>query len=111
MSGRKYLPDIGWEAVMDYLRDQAEATGVGGYVSILPTYSKSPVAYAEVRLYDLSAGAGSTPIVVRRGEFPHRSPTRQGSCVLHLVAQAFADLENDPWLWPARRRRAARGEG
>lgn len=111
MSARKYLPDIGWESVIEYITEHSISTGVGAYVAIVPTYATNPVAYAEVRLYDLAAGPGSVPVVVRRGEYPHRSPTRQGAAVLHLVAQAYADLDNDPWLWPASRRRAARGDG
>ena len=106
MSSRnKYQPDCSWEDVVEYINGHTRATGAGCYVRLFAQSVNTKETYCEVCLYDISYGITSRPIHIRRGPLPLRGIERLMRSVLHTVAQAYQDVEEDHWLWPERKRR------
>lgn len=67
--------------------------------------------YVEVVLFE-GGQVGDGPELVRtRQPFPVRRGSGHAGSALHCVFRALAELEANPWLWPARKRRAVTGSG
>ena len=109
-SKAKYAPDINFEDISTYVREHRRSTGYDACIVLHSGTGPGGADWAEVRLVPASSTALSAAEIVTRGPFPSRNVSRQMSALLHLVAQAYADLEAHPWLWSPEQRKAARGE-
>ena len=106
----KYSPDINFEAVSTYVREHTRSTGYRAVILLLPGRGPGGADMVEVRLVpEASPDTTPTPIITR-GPFPTKRIGAQMSVLLHLVAQAYQELDTNPWLWSPEKRRAARGE-
>lgn len=106
----KYATDIGWEALSTYVRDHRATTGLDCHVVLHFGDGPGGDDWAEARILSPGRLTSSQPTVTVRGKVPGRQISRVVSALLHLVAQAYQELELSPWLWAPERRRAARGE-
>jgi hypothetical protein len=106
----KYAPDINFQDISTFVREHKRSTGYDATILLHSGTGPGGTDWAEVRLHP----EGTLPTVqtglIARGPFPSKSQSRQMSVLLHLVAQVYRDLENQPWLWAPERRKAARGE-
>lgn len=95
----KYAPDISFEDVSTYVREHECSTGHRAIIVLVPGRGIGGSDYAEVWLLPKDAPDHEPPTVKTRGPFPARQISRQMSLLLHLVAQAYQELEANPWLW------------
>lgn len=109
-SSRKYSAGVSWEDVSTYVREHTRSTGYRADVLLVAEGAPGGHSYAEVHLRPAGAPSTAPAVLIARGPFPGRQVDRQMSLLLHLVAQAYEDLEQNAWLWSPQARRAARGE-
>lgn len=109
-SKRKYAPDLNWEDLSTFVRDQRDATGSSCVVVLHFQNGPGATDWAEARIVPPLDVDIHKAQVVARGAVPARQTSRIVPVLLHLVAQAYRDLEAFPWLWSDQRRKAARGE-
>lgn len=110
VSKQKYAPDLTFEDVSTYVREHERSTGYQAIIMLLAGKGYGGCDMAEVRLLPVGAPASTPAQIAARGPFPTRNISRQMSCLLHLVAQAYEDLNRNPWLWTPAERAKARGE-
>lgn len=111
MSSRsKYKPDISLDDVRNYADEHARSTGYAATITIEFVPALRTEAKATVSLRPLGAGMQAAPVVQRSGPLPLRQTARQMSCLLLVLAQAYEELEMNPWLWAPEVRRRVRGE-
>lgn len=110
MRNDKYASDLSMEDVSKYVAQMREQTGQTAVVVL--HFGDGPCGkdWAEVRVVPWPAGRLEDARVIQRGEMPGRSVARVPRILLHLIAQAFDQLESVPWLWSEERRRRARGD-
>lgn len=106
----KYAPDINFEDVSTYVREHTRSTGHRAIILLLAGVGPGGCDVAEVRLLPVGAPESAQAQVITRGPFPSKQISRQMSLLLHLVAQAYSELDSNPWLWSPERRAAVRGE-
>lgn len=94
------------ECVPSWERDH----GVRVVVEISWRANLSAGAYVDVRLCSAGWPEGSGELVRVRQPFPARKGSGQAGAVMHAIFSAFAELENNPWLWGPDARRKARGD-
>ena len=109
-SKNKYAPDVSWEDVSSFVREHTKQTGYQAHIVLCPLYGPNGDTYAEVHLRPLGATVHEPATLYTRGPLPLRQVSRQMSCILHLVAQAYEELACNPWLWTPAERARARGE-
>lgn len=66
--------------------------------------------YAECALLVRDGWEAGRELVRVRDGLPRSDTASPFGALLYLLHQAAQALESDPWLWPADRRREARGE-
>ena len=109
-SKNKYAPDINWEDLSTFVREHRRATGCDCVVVLHFGDGPGGADWAEARVLPEGKLAVSEAQVIARGEVPSRQISRVVSALLHRVAQAYTELDANPWLWAPSRRAAARGE-
>ena len=106
----KYRPDVSLDDVRNYIDEHTRATHYAATIQIEFPPALRQDAKATVQLRPVGAGLSHQPLVQTCGPLPLRAASRQMSALLHLVAQAYAELDTNPWLWAPEKRRQARGE-
>lgn len=89
--------------------EHAAEWGATAYVVITLGMPSGPRAYAEVTLREgLYTPSGAELVRVRYPLDPKHAEKWPGA-LMYAVMDAYERLRNDPWRWPAERRRTARG--
>lgn len=99
-----------WQDLAECVGSWEAEYGVCAVVELSWRHNLSAGAFVEVVLYDARTVGRGVELVRMRGAFPARKMTGQAGAVLHVVFQAFQELDTNPWLWPADRRARVRGE-
>lgn len=106
----KYRPDVSLDDVRDFAIEHARSTHYAATIQIEFPPALQHEAKATVQLRPLGAGLSGAPVVQTSGPVPIRAQARQMSALLYIMAQAYQELEINPWLWSPEVRRKARGE-
>jgi len=106
----KYAPDLNIEDLSTFVQEHRRATGYDCTITLHLGTGVGGTDYAEAALRPVGhRGATESPIITR-GPLKGRRQAAIFAVLLHLAAQAYADLEAYPWLWTPEKRAEARGE-
>lgn len=106
----KYKPDVSLEDVREYIDAHTRETHICATIVLEFPATLRTEARATVHLRAVGEGLSGPSLVQTSGPLPLRAQARQMSALLHLVAQAYAELDTNPWLWAPEKRRRARGD-
>lgn len=106
----KYRPDVSLEDVREYIDVHTQESHVCATIVLEFPPTLRTEARATVHLRAAGEGLFGPSLVQVAGPVPLRAQARQMSALLHLVAQAYAELDANPWLWAPEKRRQARGD-